>query len=127
MITIKSTEEVGKMRKAGALLHQVHEHLKTLIVPGVTTAYLDKVAEKLIRDAGAIPSFKGYQGFPFTLCTSVDDEVVHGFPSNKPLKDGQLLSMNENSRKKLGLGEECTFFSPWLFSDDAVSPNCSSL
>ena len=94
MITIKSTEEVGKMRKAGALLHQVHEHLRTLIVPGITTAYLDEVAEKLIRDAGAIPSFKGYQGFPFTLCTSVDDEVVHGFPSNKPLKEGQLLSVD---------------------------------
>ena len=54
MITIKSTEEVGKMRKAGALLHQVHEHLRTLIEPGITTAYLDRVAEKLIRDAGAI-------------------------------------------------------------------------
>ena len=94
MITIKSTEEVGKMRKAGALLHQVHEHLRTLIEPGITTAYLDQVAEKLIRDAGAIPSFKGYQGFPFTLCTSVDDEVVHGFPSNKPLKEGQLLSVD---------------------------------
>ena len=94
MITIKSTEEVGKMRKAGALLHQVHEHLRTLIEPGVTTAYLDQVAEKLIRDAGAIPSFKGYQGFPFTLCTSVDDEVVHGFPSNKPLKEGQLVSVD---------------------------------
>ena len=94
MITIKSTEEVGKMRKAGALLRQVHEHLMGLIEPGITTAYLDQVAEKLIRDAGAIPSFKGYQGFPYTLCTSVDDEVVHGFPSNKPLKEGQLVSVD---------------------------------
>ena len=59
MITIKSAEEVGKMRKAGALLHQVLEELRKLVEPGVTTAYIDQMAEKLIRDAGAIPSSKG--------------------------------------------------------------------
>jgi len=94
MITIKSYEEIGKMRKAGALLHAVHEQLRALIEPGITTAYLDKVARKLIEDAGAIPSFLGYQGYPYTLCTSVDDQVVHGFPTDTPLKEGQLLSVD---------------------------------
>ncbi len=94
MITIKSAEEVGKMRKAGALLHQVLEELKALVEPGVTTAFLDQTAEKLIRDAGAIPSSKGYEGFPASICASVNDEVVHGFPNEKPLKEGDLLSVD---------------------------------
>ena len=94
MITIKSAEEVGKMRKAGALLHQVLERLKELVEPGVTTSFLDQAAEKLIRDAGAIPSSKGYEGFPASICTSVNEEVVHGFPTDKPLKEGDLLSVD---------------------------------
>ena len=94
MITIKSAEEIGKMRRAGALLHQVLEELRKLIEPGVTTAFLDQTAEKLIRDAGAIPSSKGYEGFPASICASVNDEVVHGFPTNKPLKEGDLLSID---------------------------------
>ena len=68
MITIKSAEEIGKMRRAGALLHQVLEELRKLVEPGVTTAYIDEVAEKLIRDGGAIPSSKGYEGFPSSIC-----------------------------------------------------------
>ena len=94
MITIKSAEEVGKMRKAGALLHQVLEELRKLVEPGVTTAYIDQMAEKLIRDAGAIPSSKGYEGFPGSICASVNDEVVHGFPRKTPLKEGDLLSID---------------------------------
>ena len=94
MITIKSAEEVGKMRKAGALLHQVLEELRKLVEPGVTTAYIDEVAEKLIRDGGAIPSSKGYEGFPSSICASVNDEVVHGFPSKRVLKEGDLLSID---------------------------------
>ena len=94
MITIKSAEEVGKMREAGALLHRVLEELRKLIEPGVTTEYIDQMAEKLIRDAGAIPSSKGYEGFPASICASVNDEVVHGFPRKKPLKEGDLLSVD---------------------------------
>ena len=94
MITIKSAEDIGKMRRAGALLHDVLEQLRGLIQPGVTTAYIDQVAEKLIRDAGAIPSSKGYEGFPSSICASVNDEVVHGFPRKKPLKDGDLLTVD---------------------------------
>ena len=94
MITIKSAEEIGKMRKAGALLHEVLDQLKTRIEPGVTTAHLDQEAERLIRGAGAIPSFKGYEGFPASICASVNDEVVHGFPTDKPLKEGSIVSID---------------------------------
>lgn len=94
MITIKSAEEIGKMRKAGALLHEVLDQLRNMIEPGVTTAHLDREAERLIRDAGAIPSFKGYEGFPASICASVNDEVVHGFPSDKPLREGSIVSID---------------------------------
>ena len=94
MITIKSAEEIGKMRKAGALLHEVLDQLKPMIEPGVTTAHLDQEAERLIRGAGAIPSFKGYEGFPASICASVNDEVVHGFPTDKPLKEGSIVSID---------------------------------
>ena len=94
MITIKSAEEVGKMRKAGALLHQVLDQLKPMVQPGVTTAEIDAMAEKLIRSAGAVPSSKGYNGFPSTICASVNDEVVHGFPSGRKLKEGDLLTVD---------------------------------
>lgn len=94
MITIKTPEEVGKMRVSGALLHQVLDALKKEVAPGVTTLHLDQMAEQMIRDAGAVPSFKGFEGYKYTLCTSVDDHVVHGFPNKTPLKEGQLLSID---------------------------------
>ena len=94
MITIKSAAQVEKMRAAGALLHQVLEVLRQAIHPGVTTLELDRMAEKMIRDAGAIPSFKGFEGFPFSICASVDDQVVHGFATKDHLREGQLLSVD---------------------------------
>ena len=94
MITIKNESQIEKMRKAGALLHSVLEALRAEIHPGVTTMHLDRLAEKLIRDAGAIPSFKGYNGFPYSICASVDDAVVHGFANNNKLREGQLLSID---------------------------------
>ena len=94
MITIKSAPQIEKMRQAGALLHSVLEALRAEIQPGITTHYLDKMAEKLIRSAGAIPSFKGYDGFPFSICASVDDQVVHGFADENRLRQGQLLSID---------------------------------
>lgn len=94
MITIKSEAQIELMRKAGALLCYVENELRKAIKPGVTTMQLDKLAEELIRSNGGIPSFKGYQGFPFTICASVDDQVVHGFPDHKPLTEGQVLSVD---------------------------------
>ena len=83
MITIKNQAQIEKMRRAGALLKQVLDALREEIHPGMTTHRLDKLAEKLIRDAGAVPSFKGYNGFPFSICASVDDQVVHGFATSE--------------------------------------------
>lgn len=94
MITLKNTRQLDRMRKAGALLEQVLGALRARIEPGVTTIELDHLAERLIREAGAIPSFKGYEGFPYTICASPDDMVVHGFPDKKPLRNGQILSLD---------------------------------
>ena len=95
MISLKNSDQIAKMRAAGALLYEVHQKLRAQIKPGVTTFDLDAYAESLIRKAGAIPSFKGYQGFPATLCTSVDDAVVHGIPSKKQvLQAGQIISVD---------------------------------
>ena len=94
MITVKNASQIEKMQKAGELLHRVLEALRQEIAPGITTKELDAKAERLIRDAGAIPSFKGYEGFPATICASVDDEVVHGFPSDKPLEEGHIVSVD---------------------------------
>ena len=94
MITIKSAPQIEKMRKAGELLHSVLEQLRAEIEPGVTTHHLDQMAERLIREAGAVPSFKGYDGFPFSICASVDDQVVHGFADKTKLRKGQLLSID---------------------------------
>lgn len=94
MITLKNAEQLDKMRKAGILLEQVLNQVREQIEPGITTMELDQMAERLIRQAGAIPSFKGYQGFPATICASPDDTVVHGFPDKKPLKSGQIISVD---------------------------------
>ena len=82
------------MRQAGILLHSVLEALRKEIEPGVTTRHLDQMAEKLIRAGGGIPSSKGYNGFPSSICASVDEQVVHGFPNDTKLRQGQLLSID---------------------------------
>jgi methionyl aminopeptidase len=83
------------MRSANRLVAQVLEALEAVVAPGVTTADLDTLAERLVRDGGAVPAFKGYRGFPATLCTSVNAEVVHGIPSGKTvLADGDIVSID---------------------------------
>lgn len=95
MITIKNTAQIAKMREAGAILHEVLEQLRRKIEPGITTKELDRFAEKLIRSYGAIPSFLNYEGYPASICASVDSQVVHGIPSSSTvLKEGQILSID---------------------------------
>ena len=94
MITIKSGEEIELMRKAGYLVSLTHQYLKPFIKPGITTKELDRLAEDFIRGNGGIPTCKGYEGFPATLCTSVNDEVVHGIPSNRKLKNGDIITVD---------------------------------
>ncbi|HEX5890572.1 MAG TPA: type I methionyl aminopeptidase [Pyrinomonadaceae bacterium] len=94
MIIGKSKRELEKMRAAGQLVGQVLAHLRTLVKPGVTTMDVDRAAEKMIRDAGALPTFKGYNGFPYSICASVNEQIVHGFPSNYRLQEGDIFSID---------------------------------
>jgi methionyl aminopeptidase len=94
MIIGKSKKEIEKMRAAGKLVGQVLGHLKSIVEPGITTLEVDRVAEKMIRDAGALPTFKGYNGFPYSICASVNEQVVHGFPSTYKLKEGDIFSID---------------------------------
>ena len=94
MIIGKSKRELDKMRASGRLVGQVLAHLRTLVAPGVTTMEIDRAAEKMIRDAGALPTFKGYNGFPYSICASVNEQIVHGFPSNYRLKEGDIFSID---------------------------------
>ena len=94
MITIKSEKEIELMRKAGYLVSLTHQYLKPYIKPGITTKELDKLAEEFIRNHDGIPTCKGYQGFPSSLCVSVNDEVVHGIPSNRKLKNGDIVTID---------------------------------
>jgi methionyl aminopeptidase len=94
MLYLKTDEEIGLLRESNMLVSKTLAEVALTIKPGVTTLYLDKVAETFIRDNGAEPAFKGYGGFPGTLCTSVNDEVVHGFPSDYILKDGDIISID---------------------------------
>ena len=94
MIIGKSKKELEKMRAAGQLVGQVLQELRTMAQPGLTTIEIDRAAEKMIRDAGALPTFKGYHGFPYSICASVNEQVVHGFPSDYVLKDGDIFSID---------------------------------
>jgi len=94
MLYLKTDEEVGLLRESNLLVSKTLAEVASLIRPGVTTLYLDEIAETYIRDNGGIPAFKGYGGFPKTLCTSVNDEVVHGIPSKYILKDGDIVSID---------------------------------
>jgi methionyl aminopeptidase len=94
MLYLKTDEEVGFLRESNLLVSKTLGELASIIKPGITTLYLDKIAESFIRDNGATPAFKGYGGFPNTLCTSVNDEIVHGIPSNYVLKEGDIISVD---------------------------------
>ena len=94
MIVIKSPSELDKMRAAGRIVAEVLARLKEEIQPGVTTATLDQIAEKACLKAGAKPAFKGYGGFPYAICASPNDRIVHGFPDERPLQPGDILSID---------------------------------
>ena len=95
MVTIKSDHEVQLMREAGLILAKVHKELEGIIKPGISTLDIDRACEKLIRSHGCLPSFKGYAGFPASACVSVNEEVVHGIPSDdRILKEGDIVSVD---------------------------------
>jgi len=94
MIHIRTPKEIEIMRQSNRLAAQVLQRLSDAIKPGVTTKELDHLAERLIRAAGATPAFKGYRGYPATLCVSIDEEVVHGIPVSRQLKQGEIVSLD---------------------------------
>lgn len=94
MITIKSERELELLKVAGNIVYKTHQYLKPYIKEGITTKELDRLGEAFIRSQGATPSFKGYDGFPTALCISVNSEVVHGFPSDRVLKNGDIVSLD---------------------------------
>lgn len=94
MITIKSNTEIERIRKAGTLVTLTHNYLKKFIKPGIQTKELDELAEKFIINNNGIPSCKGYEGFPCSLCISINDEVVHGIPSKRKLKNGDIVTID---------------------------------
>ena len=94
-IVRKSAEEIEKMRRSGHMVREVLDSVRELVVPGATTMDLERAADKLIADFGAKPAFKGYYGYPCVLCTSINEEIVHGIPSEKRvLKAGDIVSID---------------------------------
>ncbi len=95
MITIKTPQEIEKMRRSGGVVREVLEHVRQQVKPGATTMDLERAAEQKMADLGAVPAFKGYRGYPCVLCTSVNQEVVHGIPSaERVLRDGDIVSID---------------------------------
>lgn len=94
MITIKSKKEIEIMAEGGRILAKIMERLKAEVRPGIKTKELNKIAEELILKSGGKPSFKGYEGFPTALCVSINEEIVHGVPSERVLKEGDIVSLD---------------------------------
>lgn len=94
MIILKTPEELEKMRRAGRIVASTRRRVLAAVRPGVTTGELDEVGEEHIRSNGAVPSFKGYRGFPRSICASVNQELVHGIPGDRILREGDLLSLD---------------------------------
>lgn len=94
MISIKSDREIELMKEAGRLVGETHKYLKQFIKEGITTIELDRLAEDFIRKNGGIPTEKGYEGYPASICASVNDEVVHGIPGKRKLKNGDIITID---------------------------------
>ena len=99
MIYLKTDDEIALMRESNTLVGKTLGELARWIAPGITTLRLDQIAEQYIRDNGGVPGFKGYGGFPFTLCISVNENIVHGFPSSYVLRDGDIVSIDVGAFK----------------------------
>lgn len=122
MIVCKGKAELDKMREANLIVAQVLDYLGSLIQPGITTSELDAVAEDMILKAGAKPAFKGYRGYPATVCASVNDRIVHGIPNDDPLKQGDIVGVDVGVCYRGFFGD-----SAWSFSVGAISKELGSL
>lgn len=119
MITIKSHKEIELMRQAGKIVAGAHALVGKLIRPGITTLELDRAVEKYIREADAIPTFKGYGGFPKSICASVNEEVVHGIPGKRKLLEGDIISVDIGATYQGYVGDAAATHGVGTISDEA--------
>ena len=122
MISIKSEREIELLRIAGNIVHETRMYLIPFIKEGITTKELDTLAEDFIRSKGATPSFKGYGDYPATICTSINEEVVHGIPSKRKLRNGDIISIDIGACYKGYHGD-----SAWTFAVGEISPKKKEL
>lgn len=122
MIVTKSQREIDLMREAGRIVASVHKRMKEVIQPGITTAQLDAIAEEIIVSAGATPSFKNYNGFPASVCVSVNEVVVHGIPGAYALKEGDIISVDVGACYEGYHGD-----SAWTYAVGEISPEAQRL
>ncbi len=94
MVIIKTEQEIEMMKKAGELLATVHKEIAKMIKPGISTYEVDQFVEQFLKEHGAIPEQKGYQGYPYATCASINDEICHGFPRKTPLEDGDIVTID---------------------------------
>lgn len=118
MISIKTSREIELLDIAGKIVYDTHQYLKQFIKPGITTNELDRLAEDFILKQDATPAFKNYEGFPKSVCTSVNDQVVHGIPSDYVLKDGDIISIDIGSCYKGYYGDSAWTYAVGNISDE---------
>ncbi len=122
MIICKSEVELNFMREAGRIVAETHRRMAEAVKPGVTTKELDHIAETYIRSQGAIPSFKGYNGFSGSICASVNEELVHGIPGDRVLQEGDIISIDIGAQYKGYHGD-----SAWTYGVGRISPEAARL
>lgn len=122
MIKLKSAREIAIMREAGRIVAECHAALAERVVPGVSTRELDSFVESLLRKKGATPSFKGYHGFPASICTSINDVICHGIPGSQRLKDGDVITIDIGAFYQGYHGD-----SAWTYAVGQVSPEIQKL
>ena len=122
MITIRSEREIALLRQAGNVVYKTHQYIKPFIKEGITTNELNRLAEEFIISNDCTPSFKGYEGFPTALCISINDEVVHGFPSERTLKNGDIVTLDIGACYKGYHGD-----SGWTYKVGDISPELENL
>jgi methionyl aminopeptidase len=119
MIVCKSESELNLMREAGRIVAETHRLMKQAVQPGITTGELDRIAEAYIASQGAVPSFKGYNGFPSSICASVNEELVHGFPGPRKLVEGDIISIDIGAKYKGYHGDSAWTYGVGKISEEA--------
>ena len=119
MIVCKSPAEIERMRAASVLVSEVLGELAGMVRPGISTLDLDVAAERMVRDGGGEPAFKGYRGYPCTLCASVNEQVIHGIPSKRPLNDGDIISLDMGVKMNGYFGDSAVTVPVGRVSDEA--------